>query len=192
MTQSQQHDGEQQRNPAGQHEQGVFDGGETSFRPDAPQADQEIDRDQGQLPEQEEQHQVQGAEHADGEALQRQQQGKVQPGHGLNGGPGRQDDAAEQQRCQRREQGGDAVDPDQVVDVQAGNPGSPFHELHAGDFRAQGRQHRQRQDQFQARPGERRVTHGAIVAQERQRQRPGQRQQDQQAQDWKAKRVSGG
>ena len=181
--QSEQQDGEQQRDAAGQHEQGVLDGGETPFRADAPQADQEIDRHQGQFPEQEEQHQIQGAEYAHGDAFQRQQQGEIQSGQGLDAGPGRQDHGAEQQRGQRREQGGNTVDPQQVVNVQAGNPHRPFHELHPGIFRAQRGQHQQRQGQFQNGAGQCPDPHGPMLTQERQHQRPDQRQQDQEAQN---------
>ncbi len=125
----QQHKAEQQRHAASKHEQGVFDRRVASVGTDAPEADQKIERNQGQLPEQEEQHQVKGAEDAQGGALQQQEQSEVEPRHVADAVPGDEDDADEQQHRQRWEQNRDAVYAHQVLDVEGGDPPRLFHQL---------------------------------------------------------------
>jgi len=66
------------RPPIGQGWPELLHRGVAAVRSDAPEADQEVQWNQGQLPEKEKQHGIQGAEYAQGDALQQQQQGVIQ------------------------------------------------------------------------------------------------------------------
>ncbi len=69
---------EQQRHATGEHDQEITYRRRLAARPEAPQADQEVQRQQGELPAEEEQDAVECAEDAQRGRFEQQQQGKVQ------------------------------------------------------------------------------------------------------------------
>jgi hypothetical protein len=139
-------DGHQHEQPAEQGVEEELDRGVDTLLP-APGADQEVGGDQHGLPEDVEQEQVEGDEHAEHGGLERQQGGDVAAG-AVGHAPGADDG-------QRREQGGeqqqgqaDAVDPDLVAHPQGAHPVGLLAELEArlATVEQQRQRHRQAQD----------------------------------------------
>jgi hypothetical protein len=142
----------------------------------APDADQEVHRQQADLEEGVELEQVQRHEHADQQRLQQQHQRQVPPTHARVGPPGqhgqRGDEGGQQQHRQRQ-----PVDADAVVDVERGDPEVILHQLHGAAVRVGGAdvgveadQQRQGQDQRRERHAQGGPPGGGGVADQQQGQ----------------------
>ena len=120
----------------------------------APDADDEVHRDQRRLEEDVEQQAVEGAEHADQEAREDQERAHVLVDALGDHLPRRDDDDHGDEGREQDEPDREAVDAEQVPDVEAADPGLALGELHrraggveAGDQRDRDQEARQRGDQ---------------------------------------------
>ena len=97
----------------------------------APDADQEIHRQQHHFPEDVEQEEIQRHEHADHAGVEHQQQGEVALDALFDPEAGEHRDEANQ-RGQQHHRDADAVHADEVIDVVGGHPRILFRELDGG------------------------------------------------------------
>ena len=97
----------------------------------APAADQEIHRDQRQLPEDEEEYQVERHEDADHPRFEQQHQGQVRAQPLADPFPGEDQHEHRDQRGEQHQEQAQAIDAHQVFDVELRHPGRAFDELHA-------------------------------------------------------------
>ncbi len=112
---------QQHQHRAGQRVQEELDG---RVQPPvaAPDADQEVHRDQHHFPEQVEEEEIERHEDAQHARLQQQEENVVFLLADLDGAPGRKDGDGAQQRGQHHQQEADAVDSQRVVRADGGNP----------------------------------------------------------------------
>mmetsp|Transcript_15026 Transcript_15026/g.35416 ORF Transcript_15026/g.35416 Transcript_15026/m.35416 type:complete len:1189 (-) Transcript_15026:477-4043(-) len=127
VVQVEQRDQHQQR--AGQGVEEELEGRIDAVRA-APDADDDVHRDQGRLEEHVEQHAVQRAEHAHHQARQDQEGTHVLVHAGLDDLPGRDHDDHGDEGGQRHEPHRDAVHAQVVADIEALDPGLVLDELH--------------------------------------------------------------
>ena len=139
----QRQDAEQQQDRTGQRVEEEFDGG-IEFARAAPHPDDEVHRDQHQLPEDEEQKEIEGDEDADHAHLQEQEHGVVGLDAVLNRVPGRQHSEKTDHGREHQEQQADAVDANVIVDAERRNPVGALGKLEAGraGLEAPGQRHR--------------------------------------------------
>ena len=126
----QEQDAEQHQHGTGERVEEELDGGVELARA-APDADQQVHRDQHRFPEHEEQEEVERHEDAEHAGLQNQEPDVVFLHAVLDGGPGGQNRDPAEQRGQHDQQEGNAVDTDVVACADSGNPvaGRAFDEL---------------------------------------------------------------
>ena len=97
----------------------------------APDPDQEVHRDEHDLPEHVEEEHVEGAEDAQHAGLQEQQEDVVRADTVGDRGPRGEDGDRAEERRQQDEQRRDPVDPEDVLDADRGDPGRLLDELEA-------------------------------------------------------------
>ncbi len=148
----------------------------------APDADQEIHRDQHGLPEDVEEEKVEGREHADHCGLEDQHGDHELPHPVLDSLPGHHDRNNREQRGQRHKQDTDTVDAEFVIDVPCLDPLMVLCKLHGGGCCVEIRDERYAERQLRQRKDHGDPAHGIGIADEQQDERAGQRQQDQKAQ----------
>ena len=124
------HDRDQHEQAADQREQEELDGG-VDLPWATPDPDDEVHRDEHGLPEHVEEEEVGGAEHARHADLQQEQRDEEAHLAVLHVVPACDDDDEAQQRGEEDQQGGDAVDAEAVVDVEALHPDEVLDELQA-------------------------------------------------------------
>ena len=115
-------DSQQHQDGAGQRVQKELDGGIELARP-APDADDEVHRNQHDFPEHVEEEEVERHENAQHAHLQQQEHGVVFRHALLNGCPRREHGDKAQHRGQHDQQEADAVDAQVVLRADGGNPG---------------------------------------------------------------------
>ena len=126
-------DTQQHQHGAGQRVEEELDRG-VKFARAAPDADQQVHRNQHGFPEDEEEEEIKRHEDAEHAGLQNQEPDVVFLDTILDGGPGREDRDPAQQRGEHDEQEGNAVDADHVARADGGNPvvGRALNEFEAG------------------------------------------------------------
>ncbi len=97
----------------------------------APAADQEVHRDEGQLPEDVKQHQVERHEDADHAAFEQQHQEQVRPQPLLDPLPGENQHQHGQEGGEQHQEEAQPIHPDEVLDLELLHPGQALDELHA-------------------------------------------------------------
>ncbi len=174
-------DGDQQQKTSRERIEEELDGGVNPVRP-SPDADEQVHGDQHRLPEDVEQHEIQGAEDADHRRLHDQHGDHEFPHTRFDGGP-RGDDA------DRREQGGeqdqpeaDAVDAQGVADGGSRDPLGHFPELHLRPLRLKPEIEGHGQEKLKRRGPEGHMLDGRLIFEKSHDGDADHRQQDQQRQ----------
>jgi hypothetical protein len=188
---------EQQRHATGEHDQEITYRRRLAARPEAPQADQEVQRQQGELPAEEEQDAVECAEDAQRGRFEQQQQGKVQARRQRRGGgpdpPPGDDRAAEEQRRCRQEKQREAIDTDQIADIEPAHPVRRIEQLEVRVGAIKRRDDQQRTATASTpRCTERDPLRPGGAPQQPRQQRTGHRQRQQDAQQWPGGQLSHG
>ncbi len=116
-----QQDGHEHQHAADQRKEEELDGGVFPSWP-TPNADEKIHRQQHHFPEHVEQEEVEGQKHAQHARFQQQKQDAVRPDV-LDDGPACPHRQHAQKRSQQHERQVDAVDAEEIIDVEGGNPG---------------------------------------------------------------------
>ncbi len=168
---------------AGQGVEEELDGRVLLFRP-PPDADEEVHGHQGDLPEDIEQDQVQGDEHAEHADLEDQEPEEVLLDPVDDVQRGHQGDEGHE-RGQQDQGVGEAVDAQEVLRPDGRDPGQALDELHAGGVAVEQEVESDAQDQGQSGRQERDDLDGpfALLGQAQHEQGPGQRQKGDEAED---------
>ena len=148
----------------------------------APDADDQVHRDQDDLPEDVEQEHVQGDEHADHPDLEDEERDHVFLDPGLDRLEARQDRDPRQGGRQDHERHGQAVRTDDVADPEVRDPRHGFDELEARHVRQVADEQHQRDDPGREREGEGRAA-SCGGRQDRDDDRADQRQERHERQD---------
>ena len=148
----------------------------------APDANQEVHRDQHHFPEQKEQEQVERNKDADHSCFEHQQRNKKALRAPVDRFPGGQHRDGREERGEQDQKQADAVDAKVVVNRRLGNPGVKFLPLEAGRFHIESPQEQQGKTEFDGRGSHREAANpDVIVAAEqkkRERARSGQERQN--------------
>ena len=139
-----------------------FEGRINAARP-APDADQEIHRDQHDLPEHVEQEQVNGHEGAQHAGLQEQEKELILLDPVPHITPAGQQHQRGQKAGQQHQKQADAVHPDVVLDAEILNPGVALDKLEVGRLAVETGQHAQRHDKGQQRRGQPRIANPGLL-----------------------------
>ena len=153
----------------------------------APDADQEVHRDQHRVPEDVEQEQVERDEHADHRALEQQHADAERFRLLVHRFPGTEQRERGEKAGQDEQQQADAVDADEIADPEGGDPVVALDELKVRRHGVEPAPEQQRFREDQHRDGQRDVAHQLLVVlvvpHEEQHDGAGDRQGDERRQD---------
>ena len=159
-----------QVNQRDQHQQGAEQGVQEKLESGvdlvwaAPDADDQVHRDQGGLKKDVEQDAVQSTEHANHQTRQNQESGHVLVHFAGDDLPARNDHDHVDERGQQHKPQRNAVQPQVVVHIEALNPRSFFDKLHGRSAELKARIQRQRDQETGDRADERKPAHSAGLA----------------------------
>ena len=193
VVQIEQHHPDQHQHRPGQRVEDVLQRGVLAVRPRAPELDQEVARHQHQLPEEEEQDEVQRREDAHDGAFQAEQRHQVGLEQIPLGVPGIDHDQKDQKRRQGDEEDVDAVHAHVVADPDGRDPLGPLRELDLGAVRREVPHQQDGDEELQ--PGHRQggfPDEVLVLLEQPERDRADDRQEGQDREDRKADLLDGG
>ena len=132
VVQVQQHEADQHEHAPQQGVEHVFQRGVLPVHPASPQLDEEIARDEHQLPEDEKEDQVDRHEDADEGGLERQQRDEVLFDLVSHRVPGVEDDQKRQKSGEAHKEHADPIHRQVIADPERRDPLQAFGELHRG------------------------------------------------------------